>query len=1256
MSFKITCCSLIACTGSLIVALPQTAFAQIIPDSTLPTNSIITVEETLQHISGGTEVGGNLFHSFDQFNVRTGETAFFDNALTIDNIITRVTGGQISSIDGLIRANGTANLFLLNPSGIVFGLNAQLNIGGSFFASTADSVLFENGIVFSSKNPDPNALLTINVPIGLQYGRNVADITVDRSVLQVPSTQTLALLGGNVDLDGATVKVPEGRLILGGLTTEGVLGLNEGTISFPDSIARGNVTLNKGAIVDIMGSENGNIAVFANNFNLLGGSQLLAGIAPNQTQSDAIAGDISVNATGNVTLSDRSLIANSVSSGALGNGGNIGVSANAITLTSGSRIETVTQSSGTAGNIALNANTLDISGFTTDGLFSGILTYAESPNSGTSGTIQVNSLIDSTGTVRLADRGFIATVTNSNHPGGAIGINTDHLILESGGQILTLATSSGRAGDITVNARESIRISGNSTQFILSPFQDIEVFNLDNLSFSTELNPNVEASGSIPYISVQRSPDQITSGNTVLGTPDDRYDYYSFTITKPNSRGIFDIDGGNGYSNIPGSLDTMIFLFNAATAEVLAFNDDAEETLGGGGSSVNQDSYVSTTFESPGTYVLGVGEFDTVASSLNLLEGDLVDQGDTYSLQISLENQGTEIIQPVQALNPENFNPNYGANSGLASVTEGAGNTGNITLNTDQLFMQSGSEIIATTFSEGGVGDIRINGTNIALQNAAISNITRGTGNAGSILVNAEEVNLSEQGILNIRNFGQGNVGDIRIDATNVNLVRGSNLHIGTYNRGNTGNVVINARESVVVDGEFDRNRSRIFNIVAGPSAVGNAGDIQINTRHLYLTNGGSLNTTTYGQGNAGNINIHASEGVIVDGISGNGNSSDILSRVRGRGRGDAGNISITTPFFSLTNTSRVFNRTEGQGNAGNLTIVAEDIQLSGSEIASSVEPGAKGNGGRIEFVTDRLSLANLARITASSAGQGDAGQIFIRASDSATLSNSTISTAVTGQGQGLGGNINLEADSISLGDRAFLTAETVSGRGGNIRLQLNNLLQMQGNSQITATAGTAGVGGDGGNININSPLIVALPGENSDITANAFQGTGGNIRITTQGLFGSEFRSTLTPKNDITASSQFGVSGTVAINNPVANTSAGLVELADTPIDPSEQVIVGCAARQGNSFTMTGRGGLPEDPTRTIRGHTVLSDFRDFSTSATNEALPTTQNRGVVPPRRSPLVEATGWRVNQEGKIELVASESQETIDPKGVNCPDFE
>ena len=373
------------------------------------------------------------------------------------------------------------------------------------------------------------------------------------------------------------------------------------------------------------------------------------------------------------------------------------------------------------------------------------------------------------------------------------------------------------------------------------------------------------------------------------------------------------------------------------------------------------------------------------------------------------------------------------------------------------------------------------------------------------------------------------------------------------------------------------------------------------------------------------------------------------------RGIGNGGTIEIVTDTVSLANNAQIRAGTKGQGNAKAIDITANRLELSdGSQLLTNTA-------NEFDAGDITLKISDNLRLTGENTGlfanteldsQGNGGSIFIDPKNLFLSDGAVIGVNSLGSGQG--GSIELIADNLTLDNDSLITAETIANQGGDINLTLNDQLLLRNNSNISSTAGTAGAGGDGGNITISAPFIIAPPFENSDITANAFEGNGGNIDITSNGIFGIEFRAEPTPFSDITASSEFGLAGTVIINNPDVNPTSSLVKLPSQINDPSDKVIAGCAAASGNSFTISGRGGLPEDPTTTIRGQTVLSDLRDFTESQSKADLPPVkkQVRQELP---EAIVQVNGWIVNQDGDVELVAALPQEGSFLKHPSCQDL-
>ena len=400
-----------------------------------------------------------------------------------------------------------------------------------------------------------------------------------------------------------------------------------------------------------------------------------------------------------------------------------------------------------------------------------------------------------------------------------------------------------------------------------------------------------------------------------------------------------------------------------------------------------------------------------------------------------------------------------------------------------------------------------------------------------------------------------------------------------------------------------------------GVNAIGNSGEITVNARRFLAQDNGLITTSSFGVGKGGNLTLNVADAIDIS----SGNPIPLAPNARafggvftsGLGMGDAGELRINTRQLTLRSGAALAASSFAQGQGGDIIIKASEfVKLTGnspdgqllSAITSVTEPGSLGRGGNLTIVTDRLILEDSGRVSIRSRGTGNAGNLIV------------------------------QANSVLMNNEGGLEGTSASGEGGNFTVR-SRTLQMRRNSFISATAGTEGGSGNGGNININTETLVAL--ENSDITANSVASQGGKVTINAQAIFGIEYRLAPTPNSDITATGGTpDLSGIVQINTPDVQTTNALVQLPENFTDITNQIAAGCPANQGSRFVITGSGGLPEDPNQTLRSRTVWRDLRSLG-----ELSASSSSQSPVPNPQSPIVEATSWKTNSSGQVELVGN-----------------
>ena len=1521
------------------------AKAQITPDGTLPNSSNITREVDTFNITGGTQAGGNLFHSFGEFSVTTGSTASFNNAVDIQNIISRVTGGSVSSIDGIIRTLGTANLFLINPNGIVFGKDASLNVGGSFVGTTANALQFGNIGFFSATEKNiPSSLLTVN-PSALLFNQinqgaairnnSVAPAGIDPAGfnafgLRVPNGKSLLLVGGNVSMDGGKLNAYGGRVELGGLAEPGTVALDvDGdnlSLIFPDNTARTSVSLTNSSYLLVTGASGGNIAVNATNLEILQGSLLSAGIALGLGSPETIGGDITLNATGEikvagtgssvrnlvrlgslgdggnitidsgsfslgdraqlaastfgqgnagnvtvraenaVSLADNAAIVSTVESGGVGKGGNININAATLSLLDGARLQTITSGAsgnqppgrGDAGNVNVNVTgAVNIAG-EKNGFFSGIRTFVETGTVGNGGDITIDSdsfslrngtqlaastlgqgnagnvTVRARNAVELVDAAIFSTVESGGvGKGGNINIDAATLSLTDGAQLLTSTSEAsanqpagqGDAGNININVIGTVDIAGEKNNLrsgIRSSVKTGTVGNggnitIDSGSFSLSdgavLNALTSGLGNAGNVTVRtRDAVSLADNAAIFSTVEaggvgnggninidaatllliDGAQLQTVTRSASDTQPAGQGDAGDVNINVTGAVDLAgekngivsgIFSFmntgavgNGGNITIdsgsLSLRDGTQlsaSTYGQGNAgnvivrarnavSLADNAGILSTVSAGG--VGKGGNIDINAATLSLIDGARLQTitGEASDTQPAGQGDAGDVNVNVTG-GVDLAGEKNGIASGIFSFmnTGAVGNGGNITIDSGSLSLRDGAQLEASTYGQGNAGNVIVrarnavdlvdaaifstvsaggvgkggnidinaatlslidgaqlqtvtrdasrnqpagqgdagdvnvnvtgavdiagekngfvsgiaslvetgtvgNGGNItinsgsfSLRNGAIlAASTSGQGDAGNVTVHAQDVvSLVDNAYIlsTVQPGGVGNGGNITIDSGSFSSRNGARLQASTYRQGSAGNVTVHAQDAV----SLADNATILSTVDAG--GIGKGGDIKIDSGSFSLSNGAYLSASTYGQGSAGNVTVHAQDAVSLA-------DATIFSTVDAGGVGKGGNIDINAATLSLIDGAQLqtitrgasANQPAGRGDAGNVNVkVTGIVDIAGekngiaSAIGSSVETGTFGNGGSITIDSGSFSLSNGARLEASTSGQGNAGAIKVNAADFFTISGSSSNLNsglfVNSQSStGTAGDIIVTSPRVTLDNSGTLNAESASGNGGDINLQTDLLLLRRG-AQISTTAGTAEAGGDGGNINIDVPsgFIVAVPGENSDIRANAFTGIGGRVNIKANGIYGIEFRKSPTLLSDITASSEFGTQGTVELNTPDIDPNSGLVQLPTIPVDT--QVAQGCYSQDyaQNRFVIAGRGGLPMSPTEPLQDTSTLSAWvrlrpepANAKTIISPRSTAVSNNTKVA--AATTIVEASSWVVNRNGNIELVA------------------
>jgi filamentous hemagglutinin family protein len=991
----------------------------------------------------GRQIGGNLFHSFDKFSLQSSpvqESATFTSTGStgmIKNVIGRVTGGVQSDINGAVISNiSGANLYLINPSGIVFGPNATVSVLGSFHASTADYLKMSDGTKIPTGNPDSSTFSAAS-PVAFGFlTATPAKIAVNGSTLgpvpapPVSAPASLGLVAGPVSITGGALRAPAGTIQVTGVAGTGEVPVNPGETSA--------FTVTSFAPVDIKSSGPTRSLLTATN-----------------------GGSVFIRSSG-LTIDASTIAANNNGSGP---GGQIVLRGdNQVTLSSGTSVQAFTSGSGSGAGVTIS--TAPAGMVRVDASTVSSLTSSTASNAGPGGAISIvagqlalykgaNVLAGSCAATAAADCG------NGSGPaagaGGGVAVMVGSLTIESGASLGTVARGTGNAGNV------SVMVGGPVTVDMSVGAGPSVLDGIGSMTLATTRN-----AGNAGDVSVTAGALTITNNGLVLSLSQGAGNSGSVSV---NVSGMLSVDGSRrelpqGTGIVGDSVGSTGSTGNAGTVSVSA----------GSLSIVNTGVISSSTF--------GRGNAGSV--SVNVAGGLTIDGAMTPGFSTGIASNAntgsTGNAGPISVSAGAISVVNAGQ---ISSSTSGSRNAGQITVAAETLSIASNGQIISGTVGSGDGGSISVTvAGQLSLDGArgnpilltGISSQSQGSGAAGAVTVTAGALSIVRNAAISSNTFGSGKGGSVSVmvdgqltvDATGAaQSLTGIAANSEFGSTGNAGDVTVTAGTlSLVNGGAISSSAIRPDNNL--PASTGNAGSVTVNVAGLLSLSGQRARIATETEagttGNAGLVAVTAPQITITTG-------AEIASTTAGTGAG--GSVSVTTPG----------------------ALVLDGAGVADTQIAASAIGPQSGPGGAVTVSANSLTVKGGAEIASSTAGPGKGGDVNITVASDIVLPDPGPQITARSTGGGDAGSITLSAVRLRMNNGAAISTEAVGERsaasGGNITLHVRDLLYLVSSEISTSVKGETG---DGGNITIDPQLVIL---NHSRIKAEAIKGHGGNITIT---------------------------------------------------------------------------------------------------------------------------------------------------------------